>query len=108
MEGNSVSSNEYELKVITVPSIANFEMILNFPSYLKKKSEIIQGTGNAIVPEGTVVTWRMKTQSTQEVVWKDESSTFKFNKAENEFKLAKNISQNTDYQILTSNNKVKN
>ncbi|MCC9062437.1 DUF4175 family protein [Flavobacterium piscisymbiosum] len=107
-EGNSVSSEEYELKVITVPSIANFEMVLNFPSYLKKKSETIQGTGNAIVPEGTLVTWKMNTQSTQEIVWKDDNATFKFNKAENEFKLAKNISQNTEYQILTSNNKVKN
>ena len=107
-EGNSVSSQPYELKVITVPSIANFEMILNFPSYLKKKSEVIQGTGNAIVPEGTSVTWKMKTQSTQEIVWKGENATFKFNKSENEFKLAKNITQNTEYQILTSNNKVKN
>ncbi|MFH6992870.1 hypothetical protein [Flavobacterium sp. FlaQc-48] len=107
-EGNSVSSEEYELKVITVPSIANFEMVLNFPSYLKKKSETIQGTGNAIVPEGTLVTWKMNTQSTQEIVWKDENAIFKFVKAENEFKLAKNISQNTEYQILTSNNKVKN
>jgi len=107
-EGNSVSSDEYELKVITVPSIANFEMVLNFPSYLKKKSEIIQGTGNAIIPEGTLVTWKMNTQSTQEIVWKDENGVYKFSKAENEFKLAKNISQNTEYQILTSNNKVKN
>ena len=107
-EGNSVSSEEYELKVITVPSIANFEMVLNFPSYLKKKSETIQGTGNAIVPEGTLVTWKMNTQSTQEIVWKDENAIYKFNKTENEFKLAKSISQNTEYQILTSNNKVKN
>jgi len=107
-EGNSVSSEEYELKVITVPSIANFEMVLNFPSYLKRKSETIQGTGNAILPEGTLVTWKMKTQSTQEIVWRDDNSVFKFNKEENEFKLAKNISQNTEYQILTSNNKVKN
>ncbi|MCC9017765.1 hypothetical protein [Flavobacterium lipolyticum] len=107
-EGNTVSSEEYELKVITVPSIANFEMVLNFPSYLKKKAEIIQGTGNAILPEGTLVTWKMKTQSTQEIVWKGENSFFKFNRDQNEFKLAKNISQNTEYQILTSNNKVKN
>jgi hypothetical protein len=28
---NSISSPDYELKVITVPSIANFEMQLNFP-----------------------------------------------------------------------------
>ncbi|CAI2766014.1 coiled-coil domain-containing protein [Flavobacterium collinsii] len=107
-EGNSVSSEEYELKVITVPSIVNFEMVLNFPSYLKRKSETIQGTGNAILPEGTLVTWKMKTQSTQEIVWRDDNSVFKFNKDENEFKLTKNISQNTEYQILTSNNKVKN
>lgn len=107
-EGNTVSSEEYELKVITVPSIANFEMVLNFPSYLKKKAEIIQGTGNAILPEGTLVTWKMKTQSTQEIVWKGENSIFKFNRDQNEFKLAKSISQNTEYQILTSNNKVKN
>ncbi|WP_035646709.1 O-antigen polymerase [Flavobacterium sp. ASV13] len=108
LEGNSVSSNEYELKVITVPSIANFEMVLNFPSYLKKKSETIQGTGNAIVPEGTSVTWKMSTKSTQEIVWKDENSASKFNKIEDEFKLSKSINQNTEYQILTSNNKVKN
>ena len=107
-EGNSVTSDVYELNVITVPSIANFEMVLNFPWYLKKKSEIIQGTGNAIVPEGTLVTWKMKTQSTQQISWKDQNATFQFIKSENEFKLAKNISQNTEYQILTSNNKVKN
>ncbi|WP_163398668.1 DUF4175 family protein [Flavobacterium fluviatile] len=107
-EGNSVSSEEYELKVITVPSIANFEMVLNFPSYLKKKSETIQGTGNAIVPEGTLVTWKMHTQATQEIIWKNENSVFKFNKSEYEFKLSKNIAQNTEYQILTSNNKIKN
>ncbi|KAF2082502.1 collagen-like domain-containing protein [Flavobacterium sharifuzzamanii] len=107
-EGNSVVSEEYELKVITVPSIANFEMVLNFPSYLKKKSETIQGTGNAIVPEGTTVTWKMNTKSTQEIEWKREKEVFKFIKVENDFKLSKNISQNTEYQILTSNDKVKN
>ena len=55
VEANTVTSSEYELKVITVPSIANFEMQLNFPSYLNKKSELIKGSGNAIIPEGTRV-----------------------------------------------------
>ena len=35
VEANAVSSNDYELNVVTVPSIANFEMRLSFPSYLK-------------------------------------------------------------------------
>ncbi|KAF2506615.1 DUF4175 family protein [Flavobacterium foetidum] len=107
-EGNSVVSDEYELKVITVPSIADFEIVLNFPAYLKKKSEIIQGTGNAIVPEGTTITWKMNTKSTDEIVWKQDNSISRFSKNENDFKLAKLITQNTEYQILTSNNKVKN
>ena len=108
VEGNAISSPDYELKVITVPSIANFEMQLNFPSYLNKKAETIKGTGNAVVPEGTRVTWKMNTQATQNVVWIDGISKAFFSKTENTFILSKNILQSTDYQIFTSNEKVKN
>ncbi|MGO4905308.1 hypothetical protein [Flavobacterium sp. W20_MBD1_R3] len=108
VEGNAISSPDYELKVITVPSIANFEMQLNFPSYLNKKPETIKGTGNAVIPEGTRVTWKMNTQATQNVVWMEGISKATFSKTENTFVLSKNIVQNTDYQILTSNDKVKN
>ena len=108
VEGNGISSPDYELKVITVPSIANFEMQLNFPSYLNKKAETVKGTGNAVIPEGTRVTWKMNTQATENVVWMDGISKASFSKTENTFILSKNILQNTDYQILTSNEKVKN
>ncbi len=108
IEANDVSSNDYELAVITVPSIANFEMVLNFPGYLNKKSEIIKGTGNAVLPEGTRVTWKMNTLATQRVEYVQDSVTASFSKQENTFLLSKNITQNTDYQIRTSNNKVAN
>jgi hypothetical protein len=108
IEANDVSSHEYELKVVTVPSIANFEMVLNFPSYLNKKTEVIKGTGNAIIPEGTRVTWRMNTLATQKVDWINDNNHFAFTKQDNEFSLTKSVFQNTDYQILTSNAKVQN
>lgn len=108
IEANEVSSNDYELNVVTVPSIANFEMVLNFPGYLNKKAEVIKGTGNAVIPEGTRVTWRMNTLATQKVEWLDASAKYAFTKQENQFLLSKNIVQNTDYQIVTSNNKVQN
>lgn len=108
VEANEVSSLDYELKVITVPSIANFEMQLNFPSYLNKKGETIKGTGNAIVPEGTYITWKINAQATKKIDWTDLRSNFPFSKTENIFTLSKNIVQNTEYQILTSNNKVIN
>nr|WP_217902848.1 DUF4175 family protein [Flavobacterium sp. J49] len=108
IEANDVSSHDYELKVVTVPSIANFEMVLNFPGYLNKKSEVIKGTGNAIIPEGTKVTWRMNTLATQKVDWVNANNRFAFAKQDNVFTLSKSILQNVDYQILTSNNKVLN
>lgn len=106
IEANDVSSHDYELKVVTVPSIANFEMILNFPGYLNKKVEVIKGTGNAVIPEGTKVTWRMNTLATQKVDWVNATNRFTFAKQDNVFTLSKSILQNVDYQILTSNNKV--
>ena len=108
IEANEVSSPYFQLKVITVPSIANFEMLLHFPSYLNKKSEVIKGTGNAIIPEGTAVTWRMNTIATQKVDWVNENARYSFAKQDNLFTLSKKILQNVDYQILTSNDKILN
>ena len=106
VEGNNVISPEYELKVVTVPAIANFEMHLNFPSYLDKKSEIVQGSGNAVVPEGTKVSWKISTLATDKVQWYVANSTFSFLKSKNQFSLSRSIMENTAYQIVTSNNRV--
>jgi hypothetical protein len=106
VKANSVSSKDYELKVIQVPSISNFKMLLSFPSYLNRKAESIKGTGNAVIPEGTLVTWKMDTDAAQRVEWINEKSRFPFQKAVQAFTLSKNIFQSTDYQIVTSNNRV--
>nr|WP_294935114.1 DUF4175 family protein [uncultured Flavobacterium sp.] len=108
LEANDVESKEYELNVVAVPTIANFEMVLQFPSYLSKKTEVIRGTGNAVVPEGTKVTWKVDALATSSVVYLSNSRQTVFQRSENSFLLAKNILQNTDYQIITSNKDVKN
>ena len=108
IKANDVVSSDYELKVIAVPTISNFQMNLVYPAYLKLKSSIIKGTGNAIIPEGTQVTWIMNTNATANVMWSNEFNTFPFLKSTNSFLLTKNIVQNTEYQIITSNNDIKN
>lgn len=107
IEANQVTTKDYELAVVAVPTIANFEMVLNFPSYLNKKSETILGSGNAIVPEGTKVTWKVATLATKSVEWSDLKTITPFSSNENTFQITKSILQNTNYQILTSNAKVK-
>ena len=107
LEANEVSSNEHQLKVVAVPSITNFEMQLRYPTYLKKKAEIIQGTGNAIIPEGTQVIWKITAKATQKMVWKRATTEVSFTKQGNQFVLSKNILQNTDYQVSSSNSTAK-
>ncbi len=108
VEANGVLSPYYELNVIEVPSISDFEMYLQFPSYLNKKSEIIKGTGNAMVPEGTVVTWKLNTSKTQSVSFFEDNQKSFFVKSNNTFQLSKRISRNLDYQITISNTAVTN
>jgi len=105
---NEVSSKDFILKVATVPAIENFEMLLHFPKYLGKKSEIIKGTGNAIVPEGTQITWKINAVATNSVQMLQDKVLSPFQNAGNEFKFSKSLFQNSEYQILTSNKLVKN
>jgi hypothetical protein len=107
LKANDVTSQPYELNVVAVPTIANFEMVLNFPGYLGKKAEVVRGTGNAVVPEGTKVTWRVEALATNSIEWNSNGAATAFASGENGFSLSKTIMQNTDYQILTSNAKVK-
>lgn len=107
VEANSISSSDYKLDVVAVPAISNFEMRIDFPSYLKRKSQIIKGTGNAVVPEGSRVTWNVSTVATKSLEWTDGDVTEAFSKAEHNFRFSRSIRQQTDYQIVTSNERVK-
>ncbi len=103
IQANQVSSGNYTLEVVEVPVIANFEMQFVFPSYLGRKSETIKGTGNAIIPEGTKVEWKVNAQTTDVIEWTSEEKINEFKRQKNQFIFSKNIFENTDYQILTSN-----
>src|SRR5690554_4334421 len=103
IQANQVSSQDFVLQVVEVPVIANFEMQFVFPSYLGRKPETIKGTGNAIIPEGTKVEWKVNAQTTDVIEWISEDQTTEFKRDKNQFLFTKNIIKNTDYQIITSN-----
>lgn len=108
IKANGVISNEMVLKVIKVPTIQSFDMVLNYPAYLGKKAEIIKGSGHAIVPEGTQITWKINALATDEIVYSEDSQIFNFKKNNEDYLLSKNVSKPFDYEIKTSNAKVKN
>jgi hypothetical protein len=103
LEANDIISKDYKISVLKVPTILNFEMQLNYPSYIAKKNKIIKNTGNITVPEGTNITWNINTKTTDEVLISLKDSTYNFIKETSNFKFKKNVFSTFDYEISTSN-----
>ncbi len=107
LTANGVISREYRLEVIKVPTLLNFDMILEYPSYIKRKNELLKSTGNTTVPEGTKITWNARTQSTDEVAFYTEDTLMFEKVSEGKFQISKRIYSTTDYRISTSNSSLK-
>lgn len=108
-EANRVFSQDYQLNSIATPIITNLKMVLRYPDYTGKKSELIENTGNAIVPQGTAINWQIETHQTESIGFKFEEKTLNFNKTtSNHFNFKKKILQPLNYTIATSNKQLKN
>lgn len=108
IKSNQVISEPYVLKVLPVPTVVQFNMVLRFPDYTKKNNQMIQGSGNAIVPEGTLITWQIQSKSTDKIQWTDSIQTLNFIKETNDFRLTKRFIKDTNYKITSSNQQFSN
>jgi hypothetical protein len=108
LSANNVKSKPYVLSVTEVPSLLNFEMHLDYPSYTKKTDEVLKSNGNAIVPQGTNITWKLVTKATDyvQIISKDTLQLTKT--SSNKFETTKQVSSPLDYSLTTSNSKIKN
>jgi uncharacterized protein YlzI (FlbEa/FlbD family) len=111
IEANGVQSRDYHISVVKTPTINKFELFINYPKYTLKTNEKIKNTGNAIVPEGTIITWKVNAKNTTEINLKNnvDSTSISFKKELNSniFRLNKRLSNHLDYNIKTSNNQLK-
>jgi len=108
LSGNDISSISHHLSVVNVPTILNFEMQLNYPRHTAKKKETVTNTGNITVPEGTHITWNLKTKTTDNILFSLRDTSFVFQKESSNFKYEQEVYSTTDYQIATSNASIKN
>ena len=107
LKANKVTSREYTLDVVKTPSLLNFEMVLDYPSYTGKRDETLKSTGNATIPEGTRVKWNVATKNTKAVTLKTADTSFSFASKDENFNFEKGIYNKLDYTITTSNEKLK-
>ncbi len=107
LKANKVSSREYTLDVVKTPTLLNFEMVLDYPSYIGKRDETLKSTGNATIPEGTLVKWNVATKNTDAVTLKTADTSFSFTSKSKSFNFEKGVYNKFDYAITTSNEKLK-
>ncbi|MHA7942445.1 hypothetical protein ACJOV8_005200 [Formosa sp. 3Alg 14/1] len=107
LHANGVTSKPYKLAIVEVPTLLGFNMILEYPNYINKKNEVLKSTGNAIVPEGTKVTWKLNTKATDQVHL-FATDTMAFSKVGNNFEGSKQVYSNFNYSLSTSNKNLTN
>ncbi|MCE7994829.1 MAG: hypothetical protein HEP71_22830 [Roseivirga sp.] len=67
LEAESIFSIDYEIQVVSRPSLSLFNLELDFPRYLNREPETIENSGNVSIPEGTNVKWSFTTESAETV-----------------------------------------
>ena len=105
-DANEVVSETFEINVIEVPTIVDFEMELTFPSHIRKPKETIKGSGSSMIPEGTLVQWKLSTLATSQVSFIANDVKDIFKQKDNLFTISKKVTQTTFYEIKTANQNI--
>ena len=105
-KGGGVISAAYELNALETPVIKGFEMNLDYPAYLGLNNKTIKGTGNALIPEGTRVSWKISSENTATITWNSRDTTLFFEGSQNNYQHTQRIFRNTEYAVKTSNENV--
>ncbi len=102
-EANDIRSSDYYLMALKVPAIQDFKLVLSYPSYTEKADEVLNSTGNAVFPEGTRVSWEIRSINTDSIELISDDTIVAFDKQDDVFKLGKRIMSDLEYEITTSN-----
>jgi len=104
LETGNFKSEEFELKVYPKPTILSFETGLTYPSYLNRKNEILENTGDLIIPEGTRVNWKFITKDVDQIRVRFGEETKDLKKQEsNAFEYTSAFSRSTFYSMKAAN-----
>ncbi|MEC8832271.1 MAG: hypothetical protein VX772_07915, partial [Bacteroidota bacterium] len=107
LTANGWVSKNYDIYSFRTPTLVDFVLQLDYPKYLNLMSETISGTGNAEVPEGTKVTWKIRGDHVDNIKMMSTDTTVSLGKNKDTFSTSKRLFNDFDYELSTSNNKVK-
>ena len=101
------TSAPFKLVVLPKPIILNFDLRLDYPTYLNKNAETIANTGDITIPMGTTVTWHFTTRDTKQIQFSvnGEKNELKSSKPDY-FSFTRRFLANSSYAVITQNEHV--
>jgi len=96
-------TDDYAVSVVPKPSLAGLKIRLEYPAYLNKPSEVLTGTGDMTIPEGTRVNWTMNTRNTDQLLLLLPDSVYTLSPKENKVSFSQKIRQTLSYSLTGRN-----
>ncbi len=106
--GGGFNSSTFVISVSPRPTLLNINAILNYPSYLNRKSEEVSNVGDLLIPEGTKVTWQLATENSSSLSFVLQNNIYPLAIINNTASFSRIIKNSGPYQIIPKNSFVSN
>ncbi|SOD19970.1 DUF4175 family protein [Pedobacter xixiisoli] len=101
--GGGFNSASHIISVKPRPSLLNLSAKLVYPAYLNRKAEEAPNVGDLLIPEGTKVNWKLKTENAEQISFILQQKVHQINVVDNSANFSAVIKQNGNYQIVPKN-----
>ncbi len=108
LKAGEFRSEDYIIEVKAKPTLLDFDVLIEYPQYLKKNNEKLENTGDLIVPEGSVINWKFRAENSDQINVQLNKKSFLLNQTqENEFNFSYRALKNFSYSIKPINSDIR-
>ncbi len=101
VEAAGFNSGKFELAIISRPTMNSLSANIRYPSYLKLKNEVISPVGELELPEGTLVSWNLNAQHSDDVAYYYNADTITSERiGANDYRVNKTIKESGYYGFI--------
>ena len=97
------NSLPYVIEVRPRPAILAMTADLHYPAYLGKKDETIANAGDLLLPDGTRVTWKLKTANSDQLAFIWDNKELVLLSQDNNFRFTSTLRKNGEYRLSPKN-----
>ena len=105
-EAAGFSSRSFKVKVVERPNLKNFNILVDYPDYLKLENNRFTNTGNLEIPEGSVVTWQFNTLKADSVnmIFESDKTINQLQRSGNDiFEFERKLIESDNYLVALKN-----